>query len=1028
MNTLIFWREWNKTPRVLYTVLLVVFLGTIATFMYAYLQGTHGVFDWQVNTELDVVRTKINSYNKGIFEIPVEGASYIVKEGFQTTKRPINYQTRYIYGSFLLLAMCILLAVISSLRRLWYIAGMAIFMLFLSWMGFSYLGELAGNNFFTQLTGNDNAFLIICITLYGLVSFYFQSFGKHLGFLPRLLSFMAITAGLALWINYATTVQHPTLYLTSFGWVIPLALTFIFMTIVGHDVVYGFFHIITKYNPGNATNRIHFGIISLIYLGNLILIFLKDRGNIDLDILYIDLHWLFAISAILGIWGYRRRGATIHKFISFAPQGGMLYLALGIVAFATMGFYQTTGNDAINSVLRDIILFSHLGYGIGFVVYVYFNFSMHMGQKVDVTEIAYKGEIIPHPMLRLIGLVFIFGFYSASNQIQREQLLAGHYCNVAETYQAHGDKRLTQEYYKIATQYFFYTHQPHYALAGFKRGKTDPTDAIVHLKNALLSLPTEYAYAKLAQIYTEEDRNIEAIVTLREAVRKFPKSMELHNNLALAYSKTQINDSTIYYFDKATALTNNSLIPKNNLLAYLASKKAKNFDPKKLNKDKESKKDLLTKSNQLAIYNVYQTSYQQPLDDSLRVNPRLDNKKFAYIYNFLLNRAGKRDNKAIDSMLVKEAQKIESDKANRDYAYFLQYVRACFHYYGGEVSKGIKILASIPTTKTNGYYNVVLGLWLMEQGAYEAAVSYLETAKKLKNSQADIYLGIALSEKGEIAKAVNIWQQLMASHAKKKGKEKQKDSTALVLATKVMNAFSDTIALNTDEEKFILIHYRHKYLNDKNLYNAYNSIQSPNYKTWAAADLMNYYLDQGNPQKAEEVYKTLKTRKLTDYIKAEINHAYLRLLTAQKKNDLVLQFVEQLNLGSLYRNKKPFFLGMAWYNIGDHNKAENYFKQALISAPFSEEVVLKVTNFYLNAKKDVEKAYRVVTEAVRINPYSSALYKSYALRAIEMGLDSYGDLALETIKELTNEADFDTFKKSYQDYKVELEEKRINTK
>ncbi len=1019
MENLIFWREWNKTPRFLYTILLVAFLGALSWFLYAYLQGSQGIHNWKVNTELDIVRVKINSYKKGIFEIPLEGPSYVVKESFETVDKPINLMVRYIYGGFILLAMCVLLTVISSLKRLWYGLGMALFMLFLAWTGFGYL----------EMGIGESTLLVIIIALYGVTSYYFQSFGKHLGLLPRLFAFIAITAGLAIWIGANSPVKHPVLFLTSFGWIFPILLTMIFITMVAHDVLYGFFHVITKYNPGNPTNRIHFGIVSLIYLGNLLLIYLKDSGDFEIDIFYIDLHWLLAISAILGIWGFRLRGVTIRKLITFAPQGGLLYLSMGIIAFATLAFYQSTGNDGINSVLRDVILYSHIGYGVGFVVYVYVNLAVHMGRKVDVTKIAYQGEIIPHPMLRIIGLVFIFGFYSAAQQIQRSQLLAGHYSNLAETFQAHNDTRLMKAYNKMATNYFMYAYQPQYALASLERNKIDPSKSIDHFQKALFISPTPYAYARLAEVYTNNERNEEAILTLHKGVQKFPESMELHNNLALAYSRTEIKDSTIYYFEKAEALAGNSTIPTNNLLAYLAANKSKNFDPKKLNeKEQGTHQDIVTKANRLALYNIYKASYQQPLDDSLKVNPVLDNKKFTYIYNYLLNRTGKRDNNAIDSILVKEVRKIEQNKSNRDFTYFLQYVRACFQYYGGNVSKGIEILSATPSTKTNGYYNVVLGLWLLEQGAYQTAISYLETAKRLKNTQADIYRGIALSEKGDIKEAAKLWQQLKAKNDQKRGLAKKKDSIALMLAGKVMTAFSDTIALNTDEQKFTLIHYRHRFLNDENISSTFNSIQSPNYKTWAAADLINHYLDKGNVQRADEIYKTLQVRELTDYVKGEINHAYLRLINAQEKNDLILNVIEQLNLGKLHRNKKPYFLGMAWYRIGDHNKAEKYFKQALLAAPFSEEVVLGVADFYKKAKKNTEKAYLTVTNAVRRNPYDLGLQKAYAMRALEMGLDNYGDLALKTIKDMTSESDFEAFEKKYTKYKEVLEERRLRVK
>jgi hypothetical protein len=50
------------------------------------------------------------------------------------------------------------------------------------------------------------------------------------------------------------------------------------------------------------------------------------------------------------------------------------------------------------------------------------------------------------------------------------------------------------------------------------------------------------------------------------------------------------------------------------------------------------------------------------------------------------------------------------------------------------------------------------------------------------------------------------------------------------------------------------------------------------------------------------------------------------------------------------------------------------------------------------------------------------------MRAIEMGLDSYGDSALESIKDLTDQADYEAFEKKYNAYKTSLEEKRISAK
>jgi hypothetical protein len=60
------------------------------------------------------------------------------------------------------------------------------------------------------------------------------------------------------------------------------------------------------------------------------------------------------------------------------------------------------------------------------------------------------------------------------------------------------------------------------------------------------------------------------------------------------------------------------------------------------------------------------------------------------------------------------------------------------------------------------------------------------------------------------------------------------------------------------------------------------------------------------------------------------------------------------------------------------------------------------------------KAYNILLDGITYNPYSSSLYKAYALESINKGLVSYADQALVSLSSLLPPSEYSTFKEKFE--------------
>ena len=171
---------------------------------------------------------------------------------------------------------------------------------------------------------------------------------------------------------------------------------------VSYDVVSTIASVVSYSKSASGMSNVNNIVIgSLLYLVNLLLWFLETRNIIDWDLVYFNPFALLAISAVLGIWGHKRRSSLFTKIIDVNPYGMMVYFGLMTITLSTIAYLFITVNEGLIKFLEDNILVAHLFFGGHFLIYVYFNFVDDLKRSRPISKIMYKPKNMKYMFVRL---------------------------------------------------------------------------------------------------------------------------------------------------------------------------------------------------------------------------------------------------------------------------------------------------------------------------------------------------------------------------------------------------------------------------------------------------------------------------------------------------------------------------------------------------------------------------------------------------------------------------------------------------
>lgn len=974
MHSIFFWKDWPKNYKALWFVLSGIFLLSVLFMWFTWFQGAHGIIHWEKLQEQEIIETTVHQFRLGPFQLNVPGESYVIFEYLQGSNVEHNKVASYIFLAVLMASSMVMLTIITTLKKFWYFIGIALFVVFVMGLRLEVLVVFGIKGY---------AIPVVFLAIFAGLSYYFKSFSTAT-FTQRLVVFTGLAAVFGFIVGFFSHVPYPFLHLVTTAYLPALVLSVLFMLMIAHEILVSFVSIASQ---GTSKSLRHFAIISFIYLVNVMITCLHELGVVQWQFLYINLYLLLCTSALLGLWGFKLREPLYESILNFKPLGAFFYVSLGAVCFVTIAQFLGNGNDAALKIVRDIIIFSHTGYGIIFLTYIFSNFMVMMAENLPVYKLLYKPNRMPYFTFRLAGLIatLAFVFYSDWRQSVFHGM-AGFYNYVADLYVLQGNEILAQDFYEESRKHAFQNHRANYALGTIKASRINFEGAHYNYELANGRRPTEFSLVNGGNLYMWEKNYFPAIQIFMAGKQIMPSSDVIDNNLGYAYGKVRNLDSATYFMNRArqSAITKSSA--EGNFLALAAVQRLpirsdsviKIFD----------NQSPIVLSNALAIATLFDQNIETPVDP-------LAEKTLNLYSATLLNNYSIHNAKSVDTTFVRAVHKIAIDSSNYAFSESLKAALAHAYYHQGNVTKALEVLAELAyiTHDYRGKYNYIMGLWALDQGNPEIASSYFMHAETADYKDSRFYNAIALTEAGKVVDATAAWDSIA-----RKGDPNEKEIAERMQRILAVNA-GQAVQLN-DAEKYQYCRYKVG-LSDTTLFNRIsNTFSSADYKAQALLDMARKQFRAGNLVIAIKYLNRISGLELTDEkLYNEVRFAELMMLAWRRELSLLAaQINKGIEFGPGHELEKMWYTALISEASGDTATARKNYKLLGTWNPYFEEGVIAAANFFRKDDPANLDAYNILVEAIQVNYNSYRLLSAYAEEATRLGFDQYAASARQRLQ------------------------------
>lgn len=975
-------------------MLLVLLAGSILYFIISLFYGAEFVVEWVLNPALEAVKVSLPAWQHPLLDVQVPVETYVVKQTYWGSPLQINTTAAAISLAFFLLALAVAISCITTFSRLWYMVGVAAFCGIVVLMRLEQLGIMGRY---------DNIPTAVVLLLVLPLSYYFHSFRPHTTFLIRLLVFSGLIALLAVVLGMLASVDSPVLYVVNYGLPAWLGLSFLLLILVGPEIIAGILYLITAYaTPDSKGNIRHLLLASGLYLLNLLLYYLQERQYLDWDIYFIGPYWILLISIIAGLWTLRLRREVLGSVMQLEPYGLMLYISLAIVTISTLAYAAATANDPLLETFEDAILYTHMGMGAALLLYIIANFYGLLRENQQVYRVLYRPQFMPLFTARLAGIIIMLAFYGLRGNHAFFQPMAGYYNAIGDIYASQGDLIVSQNYYRLGSQYQIRNHRSNYALASLALQANQPKPAAYFLKEAAVRQPTPYSFANLANLYRQQGLFFNALFTLRQGIDQFPLAGPLYNNLGLSYGSTKVVDSAFYYLRAAAEDNNTEEVALTNMLAVLAQHGIR-ISPDSLG-SWDQKQNLAIQNNLLALANRqrYQLKGLNPSlkmlsNDSSIVTP-------LYLLNYALQ-AQSPDTSLVSQVgLGYENAKLTAMEEQWGLAFALLLYQVPDYYAAFATMQDLADRSQF----NNITYYKILGQWALEQDAPLLAAEWFRQAYMRGDAAAGFYSAIARSSAGQSAEATQLW----VSQADTTLPLRLQQRKALALAALSNNTLNE---LPEQEELSLLrLHLKADALIPAEKNALLTSINNPSARAEALLHLAKVALQEDERAEAQGYLSQLQA-------------LYPQLSAGQQQSMQALRIRYKLQAGGKQEADKAALAPLLQLQLaaaeqlaaGNATATLQLLQQVAEVTPFEETAILGAVHL-LNIQKQQEEAYAMLRRALQLNKYAIPLLEAYALQSLRIGVEAYAEEALLSLETLSPPERYKKFIKQYEDLKTTL--------
>ena len=461
--------------------------------------------------------------------IPLEIDNFLIFQNYESVPPSSFPWINLLYGSVIWLLFNLGLALISSLKKLYFIgaAGLVIFLLTFSGINGLNLGGVASNYaLIGMMLGSIMPMVVI--------SFFFP----NMNLLGRFLwIFLIGTLGFFLLISFSD-LPNPWLWMAENA-TFPAAIisTFFFLHI-GHAVISGITVVLIKLNKGTGIRiSIHLLVVFTLYFILLMSTLLSVMGEINLPFPTFPPIILMLLAAALG-YGILKLKIEQTEQAYDDPLVGKSFYWIGF-AFAVLTWTKAdfSGNQPLFEFFNHIFLYGQISLSLLFFLYLMANFLDILNSGKDVEKVIFKPQSFAYFHMRIgsiMGLIIVAVFADVviGNQLGTAST------NISADYYYQSKKPLEAAIlYENSWLQYRRNKKAKNAAAHLRFELRDQTLAMEHLVQSFDYAPTVPNILLLSSKLHQQDKIFDALFYLEKGLEIFPDNPYLLNNLALFYSK-----------------------------------------------------------------------------------------------------------------------------------------------------------------------------------------------------------------------------------------------------------------------------------------------------------------------------------------------------------------------------------------------------------------------------------------------------------------------------------------------------------
>ncbi|WKV10868.1 tetratricopeptide repeat protein [Marivirga harenae] len=997
MNNLNFWKDWRRKYRGIYQVLLFVFFISILYSFYSQYNSYDLAFPKDTVRKTQSVELSLHNVQDFVFDLQVPARSYIVFQSFLSLDSGFELGNTYLLLAINFCCFSFLMTASTYLSRWWFIIFQSVFVIWIITLKLQFL----------NIFGIDNQlFTFVFVGLVLVAGYYFHAFKDDAGLFQRWLIFALILIALLSLVIIGSKVEAPVVFMAHHGIIIPVILAIIFIFNVAYDIILHILYLLAaRKNNDGSSNLMHFLIISLLYLIYVGLTFAKNDNLINIEIIYLDEFLLFGVSAVLGIWGFRKRSELINKQLIFRPLGGYVYLAMGIMAFSVLTWVFRNGNDPLMDTFEDMIVFSHLGFGVLFFFYVLYNFVALLKAGHGIYPVVFRPVNIPYNLVRAVGFGIVVVLVLRVSYLPYYQAVSGYYVSLADYYQYIGEEEKATTTYKIARQYAVTSHKHNFEIGKREYEAKNWAEASTYFSQANFKRPSVQAYLNKVQAQLNANLVFEALFTLEDAQQDFPDNPYVLNLKGLVYEKLNKSDSSFIYFDAANRAAKRGLaadVAKVNRLALFAKK---GIDEDLPTQATLSEGSVAYQANYLALANRKRDFIDSIQLEANKIPELLTYNDFSFIFNYNMNRS--LDHQAFNSDTIGWLARFSENEA---FEKSLKYASAYRLNYSGKIKDSYSYVYELENDNISdaGYYYLLHGMWLMEQKAYAEAAEHFAKAADLKMSKASTYRTIALILDERLFEAAQVYNKQL---------ETQSISPDLFKNDPLYQFLQANPAQLPDSFKYLWVKTNSS-LQEAEKDSLEMDLEKSPFLFLLKLNRAERWIKKGSEVKAKGLLMNIDLPDEETGLIIYKNNLLALLATITGDQEVA----KEVNKTIL--SEYPYNYQLVWES--SQEKQDSAALSALMERmgtenPYFEAAVL-LSAEYFNAQDNPDKAYEILVESSRLNSNSTDLLKAYALQAVSMNLSSYAEKAYNDLAQQLTEKEWEEFSQTYETIKEEVEQ------